>query len=291
MIGKGQAIAHTQASMQYGWNQEKNAEIVYTQNLCGENPKEITKEFKMIQDMNVRCEKNTLSFILSPTIEDSRSLSREDLEELTDTFMKEMELGERQAIAFVHRDKAHTHIHLYVNRIDFQGKAYKDNYIGKRSQQAAERTAQQLQLTTVREVQEEKTMALKHIRHEIKTIHEMVMREQRPQDFDQYIQLMQQNQVKVTPYINKSDQLQGFRFQYKSYNLKGSEVHRDISGGKLAMAISRNQRFGQKLIQNNQVNLLGKAVELSSNITVKIAKELAKQIAKRAMDTGFGIGY
>ena len=41
--------------------------------------------------------------------------------------MKEMNLGERQAIAFVHQDKEHKHIHLYVNRIDFNGKAYNDS--------------------------------------------------------------------------------------------------------------------------------------------------------------------
>lgn len=291
MIGKGQAIAHTQASMQYGWNQEKNAEIVYQQNLCGDNPKEVTKEFKMIQDMNARCEKNTLSFVLSPTIEDGRMLSREDLEELTNTFMKEMELGERQAIAFVHRDKAHTHIHLYVNRIDFQGRAYKDSYIGKRSQKAAERTAQQLQLTTVREVQQNRNQSLKRIRSEIKQIHDRIMQQHRPKSFDEYISLMKRQQVSVIPTINKQNQLQGFRFQYQSHNLKGSEVHREMSGAKLGAALSRNQRFGQKLVQNNQVNLMGKAVELSGNITVKIAKELAKQVAKRAMDTGFGMGY
>ncbi|RNL95192.1 mobilization protein [Sinomicrobium pectinilyticum] len=291
MIGKGKSIAHTRASMQYGWNQEKNAEIVYTQNLCGENPKEVTKEFQMIQQMNVRCEKNTLSFVLSPTIEDGRTLSREDLEELTDTFMKEMELGERQAIAFVHRNKAHTHIHLYVNRIDFQGKAYKDNYIGKRSQRAAERTAQQLQLTTVKEVQQSKTQSLKHIRREIKQIHDRIIQQHRPKSFDEYITLMKRQRVSVIPTINKQNQLQGFRFQYKNHNLKGSEVHREMSGAKLGLALSRNQRFGQKLMQNNQVSLMGKAVEISGNMAAKVTKELAKQVAKRVRDTGFEIGY
>ena len=33
MIGKGKAIAHTQASVAYGWNQEKGAEVVFKQEL------------------------------------------------------------------------------------------------------------------------------------------------------------------------------------------------------------------------------------------------------------------
>ena len=38
MIGKGKSIAHTRASMAYGWNQEKDAEIVHVQYLAGNNP-------------------------------------------------------------------------------------------------------------------------------------------------------------------------------------------------------------------------------------------------------------
>ena len=49
-----------------------------------------------------------------------------------------MKLQENQAIAFVHRNRKHVHIHLYVDRIYFQGQAYKNYFIGKRSQQAAE---------------------------------------------------------------------------------------------------------------------------------------------------------
>ena len=59
MIGKGKAIAHTQASVAYGWNQEKGAEVVFKQELVGDSPAEITQEFKMVQDQNYHCQKNT----------------------------------------------------------------------------------------------------------------------------------------------------------------------------------------------------------------------------------------
>ncbi|WP_255462770.1 relaxase/mobilization nuclease domain-containing protein [Galbibacter sp. BG1] len=155
MIGKGMAIAHTRASMKYGMDQEKDAEIVYRAHLAGETPSEVTKEFKIVQDTNARCQKNTLSFVLSPTVEDGKKLSVKKLEELTGRFVKQMKLQEHQAMAFVHRDKNHLHVHLYVNRIRFDGKAYNDSYIGKQSQLAAEKVAKEMQLTTAREVQRE----------------------------------------------------------------------------------------------------------------------------------------
>ncbi|WP_423998895.1 relaxase/mobilization nuclease domain-containing protein [Maribacter sp. IgM3_T14_3] len=163
MIGMGKSISHTGASMGYGWNEEKDAKVVYREHLAGDNPKEVTQEFKIIQSQNHRCKKNTLSFVLSPTIEDGRKLKNKQLTKITQRFVKEMKLQERQAIAFVHRDKEHIHIHLYVNRIGFDGKAYKDNYVGKRSQQAAEKVAQQMGLTTVREVQQGKLTEVKNI--------------------------------------------------------------------------------------------------------------------------------
>ena len=132
MIGKGKSISHTGASMSYGWNQEKDAEVVFKQELFGENPKEITREFKSVQGLNVNCDKNTLSFVLSPTISDGQKLNKKELGQICKEFIEQMKLGDRQAVAFVHQDKAHKHIHLYVNRIDFQGKAYNDGFIGKR---------------------------------------------------------------------------------------------------------------------------------------------------------------
>ena len=48
MIGKGKAISHTLASMSYGWNQEKEALVVFKQELAGDTPKEITREFKAV---------------------------------------------------------------------------------------------------------------------------------------------------------------------------------------------------------------------------------------------------
>ena len=286
MIGLGKSISHTGASMGYGWDQEKEAEVVYRQHLSGDNPKEITQEFKIIQMQNHKCEKNTLSFVLSPTIEDGRELKEKELREITERFVKEMKLQERQAIAFVHRNMSHIHIHLYVNRINFQGKAYKDNYIGKRSQLAAENVARQLGMTTVREVQQQKLDKVKDIRAEIKQIHEKVMTEMRPKDFDRYIEYMKQSDVEVVPSINKQNQLQGFRFEYKGESLKGSHVHRSMSMGRIAERIGLERTAAQKIAKDNTVNILGKTVGVSPNLAATLAKKAIKLPVKKSIGLG-----
>lgn len=289
MIGKGRSISHTAASMGYGWDQEKDAKVVYRKHLTGDNPKEITQEFKIIQSQNQKCKKNTLSFVLSPTIEDGRELKDKELKEITERFVKEMKLQERQAIAFVHQDKRHRHIHLYVNRIGFDGKAYKDNYVGKRSQVMAEKVAKQMGLTTVREVQQQKLNKVKDVRAEIKQIHEKVITELNPKDFDQYIKYMKERDVKVIPSINKSNRLQGFRFEYKGHNLKGSEVHRSMSMARIAERIGFDKTIGQKIVRENTINLLGKTIGLSPNLAATITKKAIKQVIKKTIGLGMEI--
>lgn len=283
MIGKGKSISHTRASMSYGWNQEKDAEIVLKEFLHGDSPAEITKEFKMLQDQNYHCTKNTLSFVLSPTIEDGKRLDKNELHNIAKRFIHEMKLRDRQAIAFVHQDKEHKHIHLYVNRIDFKGVAYNDSFIGKRSQLAAEKTAEHMGLTTVKQVQFEKEFNLKEIRIEIKRRHDLTMKQFQPKSFDDYLKAMETNGVKVIPTINNQNKLQGFRFEFDGYNLKGSEVHRNMSLGNIGKQMSGIQG---KILKNNNVSikLAGKLVDLTPNLALKITKF----IIKKAIDKGIG---
>ncbi len=289
MIGKGTSIAHTGTSIDYGWNQEKDAEIVFSQHLAGTNPQEITEEFRIIQEENTRCQKNTLSFILSPTQEDGRNLSTKQLGELTQKFIREMQLKERQAIAFVHRDKAHTHVHLYVNRIGFDGTAYNDSFIGKRSQLAAENVAKEMGLTTVKEVQLEKELDSIKVRLEIRNLHQRVMESQRPKTLDSYIKAMQERNVEVIPTINKANKLQGFRFEYQGHNFKASKVHRSMSGGRIMGQLSQNRGMGKPIEVGKSVQVLGKTLEMSTNLATSIAKNIIKKTIKKAIDTGIGI--
>ena len=290
MIGKGKSISHTLASMNYGWNQEKQAEVIFKEHLAGDTPYEITEEFRIIQSQNERCKNNTLSFVLSPTIKDGKDLSNKKLNEIASRFIKEMNLQNHQSIGFVHRDKQHLHIHLYTNRIALNGELYKDSFIGKRSQAAADKVAQQMGLTRAREVQYEKLEELKHLRKEIHYIHQQVLQE-KPKSLDEYMKRMNNHQVKVLPSINKANQLQGFRFEYKGVNLKGSQIHRSMSGNKIILAISQNNRYTRLREAPKTLQLFDSTIQLSTEMINKITKDLIKQTIKRALDTEMGAGF
>lgn len=250
MIGKGTSIARTKASMQYGWNHEKDAKVVFKQNLVGDSPRELAKEFKLIQDQNKRCKKNTLSFVLSPTIKDGNRLKRKDFREICERFMKQMKLGERQAVAFVHQDKKHRHIHLYVNRIDFNGKAFPDSYIGKRSQKAAEQVALQLGLKTVKQVQSERLKATKSIRQEIFQYHNESIG--KSSNYNQYIDTMSLLGIDVVPSYSSDDVLRGFRYNYQNQSFKGIEVHPSMSCSNLEEEMNNPRKKKRKRYGKNR---------------------------------------
>lgn len=290
MIGKGHSISSTKASIEYGMNKEKGAEVVLRENIAGDTAREIAEEFQIIQSQNERCVKNTLSFMISPTVQDGEKLCAMDFKEIAKKFLKEMKLQNHQSVGIVHRDKAHTHIHVYTNRISFQGVAYKDSFMGKRSQIAADNVAKELGYTRVRDIRHQKLQELKHLRKEIKEISEKVL-QKRPRSMDEYIAKMQTHQVKLIPSINKSKQLQGFRLEYKGVNLKGSEVHPSMSGGNLIATISQNQSNTPLKEAPEKLQLSRKTIQISPLMVSRIAINLAKQVIKRSMGKGIDMGF
>lgn len=96
---------------------------------------------------------------------------------------------------------------------------------------------------------------------------------------------METNGVKVLPSINKSNQLQGFRFAFDNYNLKGSEVHRKMSILNIGKELNKSRNIGLFKAKNNQLKLLGKTVELTPNIAVK----LSVKVIKKVIELGMGI--
>jgi len=228
MIGKAKSIAHTGAAIGYGMDKPEAYELTRS-GVVGESATEIKREFAMFQDLNSNCKNNTISAVLSPAIEDGQQLSDEQLRQVTEDYIEKMGLSDRQYTAYVHQEKAHKHIHLYVNRIDAQGGAYDDSFIGKRSQVAADEVAKEHGLVRARQVELSRDLSSQHSRKQIKEVHLEVMKT-KPRDFEHYTKLMGEKGVKVMPSINKAGKMQGFKVGFNSQTLfKASKVWRGMT--------------------------------------------------------------
>ena len=138
-------------------------------------------------------------------------------------------------------------------------------------------------LTTVKQVQFEKAFNLKEIRTEIKRRHDLTMKQFKPKSLDDYLKSMEANGVKVIPTINNQKKLQGFGFEFDGHNLKGSEVHRNMSVGNIGKQISGIH--GASILKENKVSvsLAGKVVELTPSLALKITKFIIKKAIQKGM--------
>lgn len=239
MIAKAKTCIGGTALFNYVINPNKGYELVRN-NLSGETPKDMFQTMQILQNQNSRCKNNTISVVISPTIEDSKKMTDTDLNNLVHDFLVGLKLDPKhtQYIAFVHTEKEHKHIHILANRIDEKGKALKDNYIGFQAQRIAHEIALKYGWTSIRQENENKKKQVKanqkQVAQEIKKAHYFVLKEQ-PKSLQQYIDMMRMHQIEVKPSVNKQGNIQGYRFIHlpTNTNLKASEVDRNLKLNEL----------------------------------------------------------
>ena len=95
---------------------------------------------------------------------------------------------------------------------------------------------------------------------------------------------METNRVKVIPCINKANKLQGFRFEFDGHNLKGSEIHRSMSGGNIGKSLVNQAGLKPFFKEHQEMRIAGKSVQLSSRLALSITKHLIKKIISRGIE-------
>ena len=216
MMTLASCIAHTKASLSYGWNDEKNAEVVFKNLLIGRTVNEISQEFKMIQESNV---------------------GKREWAKLIKEYLEGMGLSGHQAIAFQHKDKPHAHCHLYINRIGFDGRAYRDSNIGSKSGEIADKISEKYGLYRPKQIKKQRLEKTERIRGEIFKFHNYTLKVLKNRTYEGYINQMKMHDVDVKPVLSRKGHINGFRYHYKNHSIKASEVHRSMSFKNLHKAL------------------------------------------------------
>jgi len=239
MIGKCRSIVHGKNALNYCLQKDKSEEL-FRCKLSGENADEISREFHAIAMQNGNCRNNVLRIELSPTIDDGQKLNNEQLAMISKKFMCKMNLDKnRQWIAVAHRDRAHVHIHIIANRIDFSGNAFRDNHISNRAAAAAEFVAKELGLTTAKEVQQLKQQQTLAEKEHIRTAHEIALHQ--VYSFDEYCNFMKRNGIEVAlKYRRKTDTVEGMSFIYNGKRIKSSDIGKTFGYKNTMAAINKS---------------------------------------------------
>lgn len=262
--GSAKGVAYIQSDKELG-----DAVELDRNGIVSKEPNEILNEFRLVQESNVRCDKNTISIVISPS--DERKFTDTELRNIGKKHLQELGLKDHQYLMTKHESTGKPHIHILANRIDENGKALNDSMISKRCQEISQRIAVELKLRTAKDIQAANEIALQPIKLEIKSAHDFAVKNSKT--FDDYKDLMHSKGCKVLETINKKGDLQGFRILHKESGLdfKASEINKSV---------------GLKNLIQNKVQLPTNIIPSLQNIAFKVAKTIIQEASK-----GMGIGF
>ena len=277
MIGKAKSNKSLIATINY--NLKENAELVFTNQLHGENIQDYQLEMQLLQKCYPgKARQLTIHVILSPHINEGKSLTKEQWKTMADKYLKEMKLNEHQAIGFVHSDKEHRHLHLVINKVrDAKLKLFHDAFIGKRSQHAADRIALQMKLTRAMELrnknierrQKRKTSQIisghfiepeqalskplgskQLFKQQLKNL----LAKTSVTTIDDYFREIQKSGYKLHLYSNKeTNELRGYGIEMNNTKMDASTIGKEFTLTKLYTFFEEKHRLALELEEENKM--------------------------------------
>ena len=152
MIAKCKAIAHGDNALEYIFRKGKFGRLLALHDLCGETPKEIHEEMKLIGDYNSRCKNKFLRVEIGIAPQDEARMTFKTLNRLALRLAKQMGLDDHQWVAVTHKDTDNLHIHIIANRISLGGQVYDTTFVSNRAARVAEELSRKYGLTIAKEV-------------------------------------------------------------------------------------------------------------------------------------------
>lgn len=139
MVTKSKSVIGSAVGASYKEQQNREAEFVYQNNMNGETPQERWEEMQDVSATNTRTSKKYIENVISPAVEYSKDMNIEDWKKLACDYAEKMGFQENQWYAVKHNNTDEAHLHLIVNRINFEGKnSIDDSFTGTKSQKIAQ---------------------------------------------------------------------------------------------------------------------------------------------------------
>ena len=220
MIGKAKSNKSLKATIAY--NEKEKATLIYTNKLEGMS---LDDYYMQMEDLQ-KCYKGygrqlTIHAILSPAIEDGKSLPTAQWQKIADDYLSKINMQDLQAIGFLHADKEHRHLHLVINKVkekDF--KLVHDSYIGKKSQKAADDIAREMKLVRATEIRQSRINEASRVTDALK-IGILPLKEKPMAGIKQHFKAILEELLKVTYHSTVE--------YFKALEKAGFEVHTYIS--------------------------------------------------------------
>ena len=238
MIAKCKAIAHGGNALEYIFHEGKFGWLLALHNLCGETPKEIHEEMKLINDYNSRCKNKFLRIEIGIAPQDEPRMTFKILNRLALLFAKQMGLDDHQWVAVTHKDTDNLHIHIIANRISLGGQAYNTTFVSNRAARVAEELSRKYGLTIANEVHSARphrkaqaNPARDRTKQQVRSICYALLEKHKGKGLSghsMFLYELHRSGVTIERMKNKQGKVYGLKFTYDGHSFKASEIGREF---------------------------------------------------------------
>ena len=238
MIAKCKAIAHGDNALEYIFREGKLGQLLALHNLCGETPREIHEEMKLINDYNSRCKNKFLRIEIGIAPQDEPRMTFKALNRLALFFAKQMGLDDHQWVAVTHKDTDNLHIHIIANRISLGGQVYDTTFVSNRAARVAEELSHKYGLTIANEVHSARPHrkvqadpARERTKQQVRNICYALLEKHKGKGLSghsMFLYELHQSGVTIDRMKNKQGKVYGLKFTYGEHSFKASEIGREF---------------------------------------------------------------
>ena len=238
MIAKCKAIAHGGNALEYIFREGKLGRLLALHNLCGETPKEIHEEMKLINDYNSRCKNKFLRIEIGIAPQDEQRMTFKTLNRLALLFAKQMGLDNHQWVAVTHKDTDNLHIHIIANRISLGGQVYDTTFVSNRAARVAEELSRKHELTIAKEVRSvlpyrkaQADPSRERTKQQVRNICYALLDRHRGKGLSGHSMFLYElfrSGVTIERMKNKQGTVYGMKFTYDGHSFKASEIGREF---------------------------------------------------------------
>jgi len=238
MIAKCKAISHGSNALEYVFREGKLGRLLALHNLCGETPKEIHEEMKLINDYNSCCKNKFLRIEIGIAPQDEPQMTFKTLNRLALLFAKQMGLDDHQWVAVTHKDTDNLHIHIIANRISLRGQIYDTTFVSNRAARVAEELSRKHGLTIAKEVHSARPHrkaqadpARERTKQQVRSICYALLEKHKGKGLSghsMFLYELYRSGVTIERMKNKQGKVYGLKFTYDGHSFKASEIGREF---------------------------------------------------------------
>jgi hypothetical protein len=252
MIGKVTIGKSFSGICRYVFGEDKQAEVLTTEGVRGTSATSMAADFNAQRELHPQLGKAVMHVALAWPAEETAQLSNERMRELARAYLKEMKVdaGNTQWALVRHKDQAHPHAHLIVNRVDNDGATISDQHNYRNSLEACRKLEKQYGLVSAQEVSQDNRRAQREelpARAAAKLYVQDALSRHLPHatSTEELTEALQRDGIGVQAKYQKG-QLQAVVFEHEGQYLKGSELSRAYSGNNLAKTIEAQREQVQQ---------------------------------------------